>query len=349
LSELSRRLTIARRDLGGLSREKTIVLALLIQLFIAAFSSFLVVGLSTLADPGTAESGQTVEAAVTGNASDEVIAAAREVEGLRLRAYDDRADAMARFDGREVAAVIDADHVDDRISVEVTAARGVQTTVVVVRVREALEALERAEREQRSYAERVLPLPPESGASPYFGFTYTILVPLLLFLPAFISGSLAVDSVTEEIERGTMELLRATPASMVAIVDGKAAAMAVLAPAQATVWVVLLGLNGIRVANPLALVALVAAFATLLTAVGMVVGLATATRQQAQLLYSMGVLVAFGAAALLPEHPATTAALLAIDSATTTTYLLLAGYLVVAALGYAGARAVTRRIDPETL
>jgi ABC-type Na+ efflux pump permease subunit len=346
---LSERLTVARRDLGGLSREKTIVLALLIQLFIAAFSSFLVVGLSTLADPGTADSGQRIEAAVTGNASDEVIAAAREVEGLRLQQYDDRAAAMARFDGRQAAAVIEADHVDERISVEVTAARGVQTTIVVVRVRDALEALERAERDQRLYAERVLELPPESGASPYFGFTYTILVPLLLLLPAFISGSLAVDSITEEIERGTMELLRATPASMVAIVDGKAAAMAALAPAQAVAWVLLLGLNGIRVANPPALVALVAAFATLLTALGVVMGLATANRQQAQLLYSMGVLVAFGAAALLPEHPATTAALLAIDSATATTYLLLAGYLAVAALAYAGARTFAGRVDPEGL
>jgi hypothetical protein len=78
-------------------------------------------------------------------------------------------------------------------------------------------------------------------------------------------------------------------------------------------------------------------------------GLATANRQQAQLLYSMGVLVAFGAAALLPEHPATTAALLAIDSATATTYLLLAGYLAVAALAYAGARTFAGRVDPEGL
>ena len=42
------RLTIARRELQTLRSEKTIVLALLIQLFIAAFSSFLVVGLPDL-------------------------------------------------------------------------------------------------------------------------------------------------------------------------------------------------------------------------------------------------------------------------------------------------------------
>ena len=39
------RLTIAGRELAGLRAEKTILLAIGIQLFIAAFSSFLVVGL----------------------------------------------------------------------------------------------------------------------------------------------------------------------------------------------------------------------------------------------------------------------------------------------------------------
>ena len=53
----SPRATIARRDLASLRSEKTIVLALLIQLFIAAFSSFLVVGLTSLYDPGSVQGG----------------------------------------------------------------------------------------------------------------------------------------------------------------------------------------------------------------------------------------------------------------------------------------------------
>jgi len=45
------RLTIAGRELSGLRAEKTILLAIAIQLFIAAFSSFLVVGLVSMYDP----------------------------------------------------------------------------------------------------------------------------------------------------------------------------------------------------------------------------------------------------------------------------------------------------------
>ena len=45
------RLTVAKRELAGLRAEKTILLAIGIQLFIAAFSSFLVVGLVSMYDP----------------------------------------------------------------------------------------------------------------------------------------------------------------------------------------------------------------------------------------------------------------------------------------------------------
>ena len=68
---------VARRDVRSLSREKTIVLALLIQLFVAGFSSFLVVGLTSLYDPGSVSTGE-VEMAVTGDARDELLEAGAE-------------------------------------------------------------------------------------------------------------------------------------------------------------------------------------------------------------------------------------------------------------------------------
>jgi hypothetical protein len=44
-------LSIARREYNGLLLEKTFVLSLLVQLFIASFSAFLVVGLTSFYDP----------------------------------------------------------------------------------------------------------------------------------------------------------------------------------------------------------------------------------------------------------------------------------------------------------
>ena len=262
------RLTVSKRDLSALSREKTIVLALLIQLFVAAFSSFLVVGLTSLYAPGSVEGGE-VSVAVVGDASDEFLAAATEVEGLAASEYDSLDTATGAFEVDRVQAVVEVRNEDGRLRVTATApASSLRKTVVVVRLRGALEVLERTERVERSAnTERTLvPVPPEVDASPYLGFSYTVLVPLLLFLPVFISGSVAVDSITEEVERGTLELLRVSPLSLAEIVEGKGLAAAVLAPAQALLWVTLLSANGIPVSNVPSLVVFVAALSVLVVA-----------------------------------------------------------------------------------
>jgi len=345
------RVTVARRDVASLSREKTIVLALLIQLFVAAFSSFLVVGLTSLYSPGSVSAGEVV-VGVSGEYTDEIQRAAAEQESLRLVVYSDEAAVREAYrDGNLHAAVV-TDDSGGRIAAEVIAPKeSIQTTLIVDKIRTLLEAVERQERVARAdnLDRSTIPLPGTVEASPYFGFTYTVLIPLLLFLPPFISGSVAVDALTEEIERGTLELLRVAPVSLVDIVDGKAVGMVLIAPLQAGLWLLLLGLNGIEVANVAELLGLVTAFATLVVVLGLVLGLVTGRRRQAQLLYSVLVLFAFGTLVFLPEHPATTVAKLAVDSATTGSYPHLAGYGVAAVVGVALARRLAGRTDPESL
>lgn len=343
------RLAIGRREIGSLSREKTIVLALLIQLVIAAFSSFLVVGLTSIYEPGAAE--DDVIVGVTGEEADELMLAAASVDGLQARRYDD-SDVRSAFDRNEIQAIATVERRGGRIAVDIEAPQSsIQKTLIVVELRAALEELERTERAERSdhLAFDPLPLPPSVDASPYFGFSYTVLVPLLMFLPVFISGAVVVDSLTEEIERGTLELLRVTPASLLEIVEGKAGVLAALVPLQVMLWIVLLELNDIAIANPVAILVFASAVAVLAVVFAAALALAVPIRQRAQLSYSLGLLAAFAVAALLPEHPATTVALLAIDSATITTYAHLGG-AVVAALGFAAVlRVWVRNFDAESL
>jgi len=348
---------VARRDVRSLSREKTIVLALLIQLFVAGFSSFLVVGLTSLYDPASVSTGE-VEMAVTGDAQDELEEAAAEHDSVQIRAYNNSRDAQRAFDERRVDALLNASYVESsdgpgkKISVTARIPEGsIRSTLIVVNVRRVLETLERQERFDRagSLAAQPVPLPPEVSASPYFGFTYTVLIPLLLFLPAFISGSVAVDTITEEMERGTLELLRVAPVSLLDIVDGKALGMALLAPAQSLLWILLLSVNGIRVANVSVILLFVTAVAGLVVTIGVVLGVATGKRRPAQLLYSVLTLVVFGMAVVLPEHPATTVAKLAVDSPTTGTYLHVVGAVGLAVATYAVARRYVRTIDASAL
>jgi ABC-type Na+ efflux pump permease subunit len=346
-------LTIARRELEVLKSEKTIVLALLIQVFIAAFSSFLVVGLVSLYDPGSVQ-GYQVEVALSGGEEEarELLGVMNEQPGVRPVPYETEDAALAAFEEREVDAVLVVQRRDGRTFVSATVPdSNIETTVTVVQVREVLQAFERAERAERETSLRRAPLdlPPEGTSSPYFGFTYTVLVPLLLFLPVFISGSLAVDSLTEERDRGTLELLRVAPVSFGDIVDGKLLAAAALAPAQAALWIALLRLNGTSVAHPLLLVGFVGSLAVLVVSVALAIAVVAPDRRTAQLLYSVAVLLVFGGTTVFPVNPANVAARLAIDSADTTSVVAVAVVAVVAAGAYLGLRWLTRRVDPATL
>ncbi|MFB6301799.1 MAG: ABC transporter permease [Haloferacaceae archaeon] len=334
------RLVIARRELRTLRAEKTIVLALLIQLFIAAFSSFLVVGLVSLYDPGSVE-GYQVDVAVTGDARVDLLAAANEVQGVDAAGYADREAARSAFAAGRADALLVARERRGRVAVTALAPdENVRTTVVVVQLRNVLRTFERAERAERAeFLERTpLALPERSRSSPYYGFTYTVLLPLLLFLPVFISGSIAVDSITEEFDRGTMELLRVAPVTPTDIVDGKALAAAGLAPIQAALWIGLLRLNGTSVANLPRVLLLVGAVATVVVVLAAAVGLLAPDRRIAQLAYSLGVLVVVGGTTLVPGGPVTLAARLALDSVGAGATALVGGYAVAAVLAHLALR-----------
>lgn len=344
------RLTVAKRELQVLSREKTIVLALMVQLFIAGFSGFLVVGLVSLYDPGSVD-GYQIEAAVTGDATDEVQTAIDERDALNGIAYNSTTAAFEDFDEGEIQAVFETSIREDQIDVVLTAPDGsIQTTLVVAESQEALRALERNQRFDRAAHLSVVPLalPAESGGNPYFDFTYTVLLPLLVFLPVFISGSITVDSITEEVDRGTLELLRVAPVSLTQIVDGKALAMIAIAPIQAMTWLVLLS-RSVSIANGGWLFALVTASTVIVVSFAIGVSLLAADRRSAQLLFSIGTLLLFAMASFLPGGPANAAALLAIDSATLTTRASVGGYLLVALIAAGGVRWLAERVDPNEL
>jgi ABC-type Na+ efflux pump permease subunit len=344
------RLSIARRELATLRSEKTIVLALLIQLFIAAFSSFLVVGLVSLYDPGSVEGYETT-VGVTGDAADDLLRVVDEQPSMAGVAYDSQAAARTAFRNGEVSAVLLADRRAGRVFVTATVPDGsVRTTVIVVQLRDALSTFERTERERRSATLSTTPLdlPPRVGSTPYYGFSYTVLLPLLCFLPVFISGSMVADSVTEEVDRGTLELLRVAPVSTVDIVDGKVWAAAALAPAQAGLWLALLDFNGTTVRHPLALLAVVGALALLVVTLGATIAVLAPDRRAAQFLYAVGVLVAFGGSTLLPYSPVNTVARLAVDSVGATYSPLVAGYVALGIAAYLLLRRAVPRIGLES-
>lgn len=346
-----RRLVIAGKEIRGLSREKTIVLALAIQLFVAAFSSFLVVGLVSLYDPGEVEGGE-IEAAVTGEAADRLLEAAAEHDRVGTTEYEDATAARAAFDRGEadVAFVVTPDGDRLRVATLVPDAN-VETTLYVAEARTVLETLERHERSDRSdHLESSLLAPPgDADGSPFYEFTYTVLLPLLVILPAFISGSITVDSITEEVDRGTLELLRVAPVSLVDVIDGKALATIGIVPPQVAAWLWLVGRGGSPIADPAWIVLLATALATLVVILAATTAVLSPDRRSGQFLYSVGVIALFAGATVLPYGPINAIARLSIGSADLATYAVVIAVCLAAIVGYAALRRLVAEVDPETL
>ncbi|MFW5983803.1 MAG: ABC transporter permease, partial [Halobacteria archaeon] len=267
--------------------------------------------------------------------------------GWTATTYETREGAVDAFERADADAVLLVERPDSGQDTEVTVLApnsDLRTTLIVSAARDLLRGYEDAERERRATEFDVEPLEvPEGGASPYHGFTYAVLVPLLMFLPVFISGSIAADSVTEEFERGTLDLLRVSPLSDAAIFDGKTATAVVIAPAQAALWLGLLSLNGVVVASPAALIGLVTGVTVVAVGFGAFVALRFRERKQAQFVYSVGVMAFFALTFALPEPSANTVAKLAAGSATATTYGHVAGYVALGIVTYGVARRVAGR------
>ncbi len=328
---------IARREFASLRREKTIVLALGIQLFIAAFSSFLLVGLVSLYDPGSVGADE-IDIGVAGDASSELIDAVEGAGNWEVVAYESEIAARNAFKQGRVDSVFLVDRQSSGV-IDVEALvpdESVQSTVIVVQVREALQVFERELRDARAARLTTQPVavPDAPESTPTFSFTYTVLLPLLAFLPTFISGSVAADAITEEFDEDTLDLLRVTPLSITEILDGKMLAMIALAPAQAAAWLVLLWLNGTTMVQPVAILAIVTGTATLLVAIGSGLAVRMRDRQSTQLLYSLAVLLVFGLATLLPESPPNLIAKFAIGSHSLLSVGLVGVYLMAGLIAY---------------
>ena len=160
-----------------------------------------------------------------------------------------------------------------------------------------------------------LNLPEQQASSFYFEFIYLVLIPLLVFTPAFISGGLVMDSITEEYERKTIELLLTSPLTFLDVVKGKMLVAVLIAPLQAFAWMVLLALNGIRVDNLIPILLIVSLTAFVLVVSGAFIAVRLKDRRLSQLFYSLVLVTMFLLFQVVPGSPMHLVTKLAIGSA----------------------------------
>lgn len=305
-------LLIAKKEIGSLLMEKTLVLAIIIQLLIASFSSLLVIGLASLFDPAALDRYGTEKTEIGIIGGGELIQFLEKSQ-VKPYYYGDINVALSDFNRNRIDAIlvvppVGADSGEIIQLLLYLPKSDIKGTLVTLQLKKPLEEYEAFVRDVRAPRVGFKPvrlyvdeLPRKT--STYFEFIYGVLIPLLVFTPVFISGGLIIDMLTEEYERKTMELLRVSPVSFTEILNGKMLTAVVIVPLQALLWLSLVGLNRIAIYNIWSILLLVSIIAAVIVMIGAVIAVKYKDRAISQYLYSLILIPVFLSGYLFAESP----------------------------------------------
>ena len=306
-------LALVKKELSSVLRDRTILIAILIQLFIASFSSALLLGMFSLYDADTVlrYSGSWIKIGVVDSANSPLGTFLAD-RGLAVLPFETLAQADSAFHEGRIRVIVDTPQNANGITEIKLYLPDSDTTSSLIRtvIQEPLKQYENYLRSQKGIEVRYTDLQGEPSTS--FEFVYSVLLPILMFFPAFVAGSLAIDSLTEEIENNTLQTLLSAPLTVDRMVGAKLSAVLVLSMLQCGAWLFLLQLNGIAIQNTgwIFLLALVVSGITAtFAALGAVL---LKDRERSQFLYALVLLAGLAFSSLLHISPIITLSRLAI-------------------------------------
>lgn len=311
-------LAVIKKELASVIRDRTIVISILIQLFIASFSSALLLGMLSLYDSDTIMkfSGPGIKIGMV-NSSDDMLASFMREHGLQVIRYSTLQEAQAAFFQNEVSAVVDtpldANGLTE-IKLYLPDLDAINSLIRMV-IQEPLKQYENYLRTQKGIEVRYADLKGKPSTS--YEFVYSVLIPMLMFFPAFVAGSMSVDAITEEVENKTLPTLLSTPLSINGMVGAKVLSSVILSFLQCVAWLALLQMNDITIQNTgwiLILATIVAGITSTAAALGAVM---LQDRERSQFIYSLMLLAGAGISTLLNISPITALSRLAIGDAYT--------------------------------
>lgn len=335
---------IAKKEFRGLINERTILLAILLQLFIALFSSFLMVGLTSMYDPSSLSkySRFRYNVAYAGNDS-QVLDYLTNSRDFRVYPMN-LSDGVAALKERKLSAVIWVPDTlpDAQEPVKITLytlQNDLQSAIVDVKLKDIFLKYEtdlRAVRAGRLHDMPVpLSIPKGSGGGDFYEFVYGLLIPLLVFMPAIIASALVIDLLTEEYQHETLETLISTPVTFTEVVWGKVLACELMVPVQAGAWILLLMINGIAIRNAGLILIQVSVTSFILILLGTLTALHYRERTAAQFIFSTALVVVMLLALALPDNPLNLLTRLAVGTAGGEQWIVLGGTIVIIlALGF---------------
>jgi len=301
---------IVKKELRSVTKEKTIMIAIMIQLFIASFSSAILIGMLSFYDPDSIGLNARISLGVgiIGDADSPLIGFLRD-RNARVVVFSSPEEAESAFKAGAIDTVIfvpEAMPGDSRGVVDTKLflpASETQATLILMVLKGPMKRYENYLRERNGVHVRYTDI--EGRPSTTYEFRYSVIIPILMFFPAFVAGSMVVDSISEELENHTLDTLWAAPVSLNVIFGAKIAAALVLAVVQCALWSMLLRLNRVPIQN-LGLVLLLAALLAAIIAVGSaLVAVYFKDRERSQFTYSLFLLLSAGMSYFFDASPIT--------------------------------------------
>lgn len=306
-------LAVVKKELWSVYRDRTILIAVLIQLFIASFSSGLLLGVLSLYDADTImQSGSVqIKIGLVGPAGNPLEALMQE-SGLQVFPYATLAEAQSAFYQNQVNAVVlipPGIQNTAEIKLYLPDSDAISSIIRMV-IQGPLKKYENVLRGQNGIDVRYTDLKGKPSTS--FEFVYSVLLPMLMFFPAFVAGSMSIDSFTEELENNTMQTLLSAPLSVNGMIGAKIVSAVIISNFQCMAWLALMQLNGIVIQNVGWILLLALIVAGLTSTAAMLGAVFLKDRERSQFIYSLMLLAATGVGTLLNLSPITTISRLGI-------------------------------------
>lgn len=344
---------IAKKEFRDVMREKSLVTAFMIQLFLAGFSALLLAGLTALYSPDAIDAAPRATVAYIGPGGMlESLEEADNLEILQLSGID----AVAAFENGGVDAIIQEQYLDDDEVRDITIILPdgeLASTLLITQFKAVLIDYEndlRLERADRITVISDLPEPIDVEGSTPYAFVYSTLIPLLVITPVFLSGAIAADALSQESRSRTLLILRSTPVSTTSLVLGKLIVPVLLVPIQVIVWIGLFALNGFPTVEPWTVVGFATMMGIFLTGTGGIIAALVRDESTTQAAYAILVLSMAVFSLLLPRDPLNVVALMTAGVVDAAAWRAVAMLAVATVAGLAAAIIVTsRRIRRDLL
>ncbi len=325
--------TIFNKELSSVMKEKTIVLAILIQLLIASLSSVILVGLMSFYDPSSIGQNSNIHVSmgVIGDSSSPMVSFLKE-GGFHVSTFASMGDAQAAYDNGKIQGILTIPSWSggtQNMQLYLPPSDS-EDTVITMMLEDPLKKYENYLRQQNGIHVRYLDV--KGKPSTTSEFLYSFIVPMLMLFPAFIAGSIIIDSISEEVENKTLDTLLSAPVSLNSVFGGKIAAAIFLAIIQCFLWLILLSMNRLYTQNMVLVLLLALIVASFVTFGSAIIALYFKDRERSQFAYSILLMAIWGITMFINPSPISLIARLAMGDAHAGLYDVLLFAVPLAAL-----------------